>query len=181
MSVTYRVEIAGTNLLDKFTSKDQWAKYVGKVWSVLGPTAVRNILNEINQVQWRHATGNLQRAVAWQSGTWSMVVYMDPAVAPYAIYQEVGVHEHVMRYLLTATRPIPLPVGRRPPTYRWATERWMGVPHPFVDDEGNQRMATGWTHPGYEGKFYFRRGIERTLEEASSRLRGLVFRMTQEE
>ena len=41
-------------------------------------------------------------------------------------------------------------------------------------------MATGWIHPGYEGKRFFRKGIVATMEEAQKRLRGLVFKLIEE-
>lgn len=188
--IRYDISVVGTKYTEAFTSKDQWLHYLGKVWAALGPEAVRNIQSEIGQKKFKNSIGRLQRSVTWESSDWSMIVYMDPAIAPHAIYQEKGVHRHEMRYLLTATRPIPIPTGETYKTdpggkyprtvFRWATEKWMGVPHPFEDHRGRTRMATGWVHPGYEGKYFFRDGIKHTLEVASERIKGLVFMMKED-
>jgi hypothetical protein len=189
-AVQYHIDVVGTRFSEAFANEDEWVKHLRAVWEAIGNASLRNILDEINAASWKNPTGRLQRAVAWEAEDYAMIVYMDPSVAPHAIYQEFGVQAHVMRYLLNATGPIPVPTGetyltdpkgKYPRTvFRKATERWMGVPHPYTDQRGVMRMASGWQHPGYEGKRYFRKGIERTLEEAQDHLKTVVLRMREE-
>jgi hypothetical protein len=189
INVAYNVEVVGVKGTENIKSEEMWRAYIAKTWETIGPLAVKNIQTEIGNVKWKKANGSFPRAVSWRADKYKMIVFMDPAIAPHAVYQEIGVHEHTMLYLLTATRPIPVPTGesyltdpkkKYPRTvFRWATQRWMGVPHPYTDQRGVQRMATGWVHPGYEGKRFFRKGIDATLEEATRHLKLLVFKLTE--
>jgi hypothetical protein len=129
-----------------------------------------------------------------------------PGKYNYAVAQELGVERHEMRYLLKSKRPIPLMIGKFNNSskqmgvmiFRTATERWMGVPHtvngPTVAKIGrliNGRLvkpktklwehqpydATGWVHPGFPGKFFFRDGIKKAMVEVTRQMKGLTLRV----
>ena len=191
-SVRYEVSVVGSRGMDRITDPDRWREFLQKAWEAIGLEAVANITDEIGSAGFKNPTGNLQKAVSWMASTYALLIYMDPKVAPYAVYQERGVHEHVMTYLLTtgdsSARPIPIGPG----VYRWATRRWMGIPHPYTDLSdsalhqpwgalaGAGKIASGWRHPGYPGKRYFRKGIVRTLDYAAEQFRTLIFRMSED-
>lgn len=182
-SVGYSIEVVGTRVADLVKDEKQWLKYLGAAWKAIGESTVKHVQDEISLVRFKNSTGRLQRAVAWESSDYSLIVYMDPLIAPHAAYQEFGVRPHVMRYLLGRT--VPIPTGEKSggkyatTVLRTATNRWMGVPHPYVDQRGQPRMATGWMHPGYEGKKFFRKGVDATLEEATKHIKGLAFKLTE--
>ena len=188
--VTYTVEVVGTRVAERMKDEQAWVRYLRAAWQAIGTSAVKNIQEQIAGISWKNPTGRFARAVAWEAQDYSLIVYMDPNIAPHAIYQELGVKTHIMRYLLNATGPIPIPTGENYMTdpkgkyprtvFRTALEKWMGVPHPYVDHRGQTRMATGWVHPGYEGKKFFEKGIIATMEETQRHLRGLVFKLIKE-
>jgi len=175
----------GTKLAENFADESKWAKYLAKVWTAIGTSAVQNIQDQLGAIQFKNSTGRLQRAVSWKSYDWGVLIYMDKDIAPHALWQEIGVKEHTMTYLLKAAGPIPVPTGHPSPhgiAFRPALEKWMGVPHQYKDSyDGSIKWATGWVHPGYEGKYFFRDGIKNAVKDASQRLRGVIFEMAAED
>lgn len=185
-AVGYKVEVVGTKAAEAIKSEEEWVRYLRAAWKAIGESTVGHIQERINAIPFKKATGRLQRAVAWSATDYALLVYMDPNIAPYAAYQEFGVHEHVMFYLLFAKGPIPIPTGEKAggkyPTvvFRTALMKWMGVPHQYTDQRGRTRWATGWIHPGYRGKRFFRSGVKDGLKEATEHLTGLVFKLTED-
>lgn len=183
--VTYNVEVVGTNVSQNITDMGKFERYVQKLLGVIGASAQRHIRERIDENEWKRAPVMLRRATRYKVEPWAVEIFMDENIAPHAIYQEEGVRRHEMRYLLNATRPIPIGLGRGRKAvtlFRWATERWIGIPHTYVDPfSGMVREATGWVHPGYPGKYFFQRGIQDTMTEAAERARGLVFRVARGE
>lgn len=181
MSTRYTIEVVGTNAIKNLGDVSKFKNYVKKVMTAIGPTAVKNIQASIMRQEWKSAPRVLPKAVHYRIGDWYIEIFIDPNIAPFAIYQEEGVRTHEMRYLLRATSSIPLPVGRAT-VYRWATEKNMGRPHTYIDPKsGLVKMATGWIHPGYPGKYFFRDGIKDTLKEVIERQRYLVLKVARGE
>lgn len=179
--ITYDVDVVGLNTTRRVTDIDKFRRYISKAMTAIGASGVKNINARINACNWKKHPRTIPRSIDFNAKDWEVTIYSDPAISPHAIYQEEGVREHEMRYLLGATRPIPLEIGRVT-IFRWATERWMGVPHPFVDPKSGLVMhATGWVHPGYEGKHFFRDGIKDTMIEATNKLKGIVIRVARGE
>jgi len=179
--ISYTMEFVGTTELDNIQDAKKFVAFVRKGMTGIGVSAVRNINNQIAQKEWKRRPRTLGRAIRYEVDDWGVTIYSDNAIAPHAIYQEEGVERHEMRYLLHATSSIPLKIGKAQ-IFRWATEKWMGVPHPFVDPKSGMVMqASGWIHPGYRGKYYFRDGISDTIAEFTERFRGLVIRVARGE
>lgn len=182
---TYKIEVIGTNASKNITDISRFEQYVSKLMSAIGQAAVKNIRARMMEKEWKRKPVLIQRALGWRSDTWWVDIFIDPTIAPHAVYQEYGVEEHVMRYLLKATCPIPRTLGRgkgAATIYRWATEKWMGVPHSFVEPFSGMVMeATGWVHPGYPAKNFFTEGIVDTIKEAVERSKALVLRIARQE
>lgn len=179
--ISYQIEFVGTNASDNLQDTKKFVSFIRKSMTAIGVSAVRNIHQQIAQKDWKHHPRTLGRAIRYEVDDWSVTIYSDDAIAPHAIYQEEGVERHEMRYLLRATSSIPLKIGKAQ-IFRWATEKWMGVPHPFVDPKSGMVMqASGWVNPGYPGKHYFRDGIADTISEVTERFRGMVIRVARGE
>lgn len=179
--ITYTIEFVGTTAGDNIANASKFKQFISRAMVAIGTSAVRNIHDQIAQKEWKHRPRTLGRAIRYEATEYDVTIYSDDAIAPHAIYQEEGVDRHEMRYLLHATSPIPLRIGKVT-IFRWATERWMGVPHDFVDPKSGMVMqASGWVNPGYPGKYYFRDGISETVREASERLKNVVIRVAQGE
>ena len=149
--------------------------------NAIGVSGSRNVIRRIQEADWKKPPRTIPRAVGYRAEDFSCLIFIDSNIAPHAIYQEHGVKPHVMRYLLNATSPIPLQIGRAK-IFRWATERWMGIPHQFIDPHSGMVMtASGWQHPGYPGKYFFRQGIKDTMIEVTERLQGIVIRVARGE
>lgn len=179
--ITYQIRVEGLNTGKRISNIGKFREYVSKAMVAIGASGVRNITHRIMQQDWKNAPRRLQRSIRFEAEDWSVKIYADPDIAPHAVYQEYGVEEHTMRYLLHANAPIPIKIGSAL-IYRWATERLMGVPHRMQDPHSGLIMqATGWVHPGYEGKYFFRDGVKDTAEEATNRLRALVIKVVRGE
>ena len=179
--ITYNIKVEGLATGKNISNIGKFRAYVQKAMVAIGATGVRNITHRIMQQDWKNSPRRLQRSIRFEAGDWSVKIFADPDIAPHAVYQEYGVEEHTMRYLTSATRPIPIRIGTAL-IYRWATERLMGVPHRIQDPQSGLIMqATGWVHPGYEGKYFFRDGVKDTAEEATTRLRALVIKVVRGE
>lgn len=131
----------------------------------------------------------------------------EPGRHNYAVNQEYGVERHEMRYLLKAKRPIPLMIGSYTRgknvmgvmIFRKATERWMGVEHVVnsptqaitgkraknrllrpikpISWEHPPYQATGWVHPGFPGKFFFRDGVREAMNDINKNIEGITLRV----
>lgn len=173
----YGVQIVGTNALDVMTDPDKLERYITKLLEATAKTIYEKVQQKIGQVRFKNSTGTINRALRWESGDGWAAVFMDDAIAPYAVNVERGVRPHTMRYLLKATSAIPLQIGTAK-IFRRATEKWMGRPHPSVDPHsGLVFMTKGWQHPGYEGKFFMRDGFLEAVQEAQQRAPMFVFRL----
>jgi hypothetical protein len=180
-AMQYNIEFVGTNSSDNIIDPNKFKRYIRTAMGAIGASAVQNVNRRINEQEWKHQPRTLGRAIRYEASDWGVSIYSDDRIAPHARYQEEGVERHEMRYLLQATSSIPLRIGNVT-IFRWATENWMGIPHRFVDPHSGLVMqATGWIHPGYPGKHYFRDGIKDTIREASQRLRGLVIKVARGE
>lgn len=176
---TYRVEIVGTHAEEVMSDPDKLGEYVDALLRATAQTAYEKIADKLAAVDFKNSQGYIHRALRWVSGERWAAVYFDDTIAPHALYQEVGVRPHTMRYLLKATAAIPIGVGNTT-IYRWATERWMDRPHPMVDPvSGIQFMTKGWRHPGYEGHFFMRDGFKEAVQIMNERAPRFVFRLFQ--
>lgn len=139
---------------------------IEKALKNIGATVQGEIIKELNQTGFKNATGNLQKAIKVdvQPSNGRVLIYADNAVAPYAPYQEKGVHKHQMTYLLKAKRPIPMSFADvKGPIFRKATQKSM--------DKGK------WVHPGYPGKYFFKKGIENAMTKINQHLKFLSFKV----
>ena len=126
-----------------------------------------------------HSSGRGLKAIKQMDIENGGMVYVDmdkKTGAPYLFYQEKGVHEHKMTYLIDAVSkgtygknkgdrsaiPIKLPDGTT--IFRWPNK---------------DRIMAGdqFYHTGYDGKFFYRSGIERTMEEMKAKYKEISFRM----
>lgn len=178
--LTYDIDVVGFNA-SKRIDIDKFRAYISKAMTAIGGAGVRNINSRIMACDWKNSPRTINRSISFDAKDWQVTIYSNPHISPHAIYQEEGVERHEMRYLLKASSSIPLKVGKAK-VYRWATERWIGVPHTFVDPHSGLVMnASGWVHPGYPGKYFFRDGIKDTMIEATNKLKGLVIKVARGE
>jgi len=179
--ITYNIKVEGLNSGKHISNINKFREYVQKAMAAIGAAGVKNITHRIMQQDWKNSPKRLQRSVRFEAHDWSVSIFADPDIAPHAVYQEYGVEEHTMRYLEKATSPIPIRIGNAL-IYRWAREKQMGVPHQIQDPHSGLIMqATGWVHPGYEGKYFFRDGVRDTVDEATTKLRALVIKVVRGE
>lgn len=180
MSATwgYDVQIVGSDFEDRvINNPEKFKRGLNKLVRAMAVLAYESVSEKLRNTPFKKSTGRIQQALRWDSGEFWSAVYMDDRIAPHAVYQERGVQKHTMRYLLKATAPIPIPVGNVT-IHRWATEKWMGRPHPAVDPHsGLVFMTKGWIHPGYEGHFFMRDGVREAVEKMSERMPEFVFRI----
>lgn len=180
----YEISLVGADQQGFRGTADRLQKQMNRIMQKVTEEAYTFVMTELQIQQFKKSTGNINRAVgySWDETSGEGSVYVDTKIAPYAICVERGVKTHVMRYLLKAKRPIPVPSQKTGNIkFRWATEKWMGRPHLIELDEdegGGWYMTKGWTHPGYEGRHFFRQGIKSGVASARSHLRrNWVFRV----
>ena len=113
-----------------------------------------------------------------------VTIYNESSLAPYAIWQEKGVHKQKMTWLIGKTIPYKIVNGH----FMFA-----GKNSPFFLRDKNVKFAkitaesfnrtnpvTGkpsWEHPGYPGKFFYRDGLRECLPEIKAQLRGFTLRV----
>ena len=79
-------------------------------------------------------------------------------VADPAPYLERGVKSHKMKYLMKATRPIPIELASGAVIFRWASPKSM-------------RKKGSWRHPGFDrGKGFMKKAVNKTREEGISQI-----------
>jgi len=171
-------EIVGTNAPGAVES-ERLMRLVEATLRVIGADAVKEIQERLAQANFKDSKGGIQRALGWEVDGATLTVSVDERVAPYAKYQESGVRRHEMRYLLKSTRPIPVKGGPGCVVFRWAKEEDMGREHLYKDEchGGAMAMASGWVHPGYEGKHFFRDGINAVVARMPSYSKALSLRV----
>lgn len=175
------LEIVGLKEGVRVIDPDKFMLLIERFLAASAKTCHREIQNRLGQVEFKHSKGRIQRALRYEVGDDWSAVFMDERIAPHARHVEHGVKPHTMRYLLKATRPIPVGVGNVT-LFRWATEKWMGTPHPMVDPtSGLVFMTKGWQHPGYAGKYYFRDGTLAAMEIVKSKGTRFILRATIEQ
>jgi len=114
-----------------------------KLLKELSKKGKKAIRKEIDRYSWKHSPAGLKKSIKAKIGLNSVKFY---SRHPGALHQNNGVRAHQMTYLLKAKRPIPLETSRGL-IFRWATRRSMG--------------RGGWTHPGYNGRRFFQRGLKK--------------------
>jgi hypothetical protein len=175
----YSIEAVGIRGSPHLMDAEVWKRYLEESLKALAKEAESQVRASLSVQSFKYTTGRIQRAIYWKQEGLSAEVGIDVRIAAHAWWVERGVKEHEMRYLIGAKRSIPLPFGPKNKTiYRIATEKWMGVPRTIEDAAtGADIMTKGWIHPGYEGKFFFRKGIMKAMEIATQQNRGLVWRV----
>lgn len=172
------LEIVGTKDSVVVRDTEKFLLLVDRILAAAAKTTYREIDRRLAQETFKHTTGRIHRALRWEASEGWSAVFMDEKIAPHAPYIEEGVESHTMRYLLKATRPIPIPVGNTT-VFRRATEKWMGRPHPMVDPvSGLVFMTKGWIHSGFEGRHFFREGTKTAIEEVSTKLGRFIFKVS---
>lgn len=180
----YEIAIVGADMRGFSGTRDRMVAQMERIMLKVTEETYSYVMLELQAQQFKRSTGNINRAVghSWDSTLGEGSVYVDRKIAPYAVYVERGVKTHVMRYLLKAKRPIPVPSQKTGNIkFRWATEKWMGRPHIIQLDEdegGGLYMTKGWTHPGYAGRYFFREGVKSGIASARAHLkRKWIFRV----
>ncbi len=179
MSATmgYGVEIVGSNLDQAIEDPMAMERYLNKLLRATAKEIYNRVGSKLEAIDFKNPSGAIQNALKWDSGDGWAAVYMEDSIAPYAQYVETGVKAHTMRYLLKAESAIPIKVGNAT-IQRRATEKWMGRPHPIVDPvSGMVMMTKGWMHPGYEGHYFMRDGVEEAVQIADEKTENFVFRV----
>lgn len=185
----YSMEIVGSNQPQRIASGDNMRRYLAeKVMPFIGLTIQNKIRDKINRYNFKSGTGSVKMREAVKMKLdkqhLEVTVYNDRSLAPYAIWQEKGVHKQKMTWLIGKTIPYKIINGH----FVFA-----GKNSPFFLKDKNVKFAkitaesfnrtnpvTGkpsWEHPGYPGKFFYRDGLRESLPEIRAQLRGFTLRV----
>jgi hypothetical protein len=162
-NIGHQIIIEPSEGFKKLGRMDLWSKHLPAMLRKIGLAVQHEIIVELTKAGFKNPTGTIEKSIKVDVnvGESSVIIYADKQVAPYAIYQERGVHRHQMTYLTRATRAIPLGFANVKGTiFRKATPKSMS--------EGK------WVHPGYVGKWFFDKGVKSAFEKIQQSTKELL-------
>ena len=185
----YSLEIVGSNQPTKIAHGDAMKRYlVEKALPFIGLTIQNRIKDKINRYQFKKGTGSpkMREAVKMQVDAHNMevTVYNERSLAPYAIWQEKGVHKQKMTWLIGKTIPYKMINGKF--VFAGRNSRF------FMKDKDTRfakitaesfnrtNPVTGkpsWEHPGYPGKWFYRDGLKESIPQIREQLKGFTLRV----
>lgn len=118
-----------------------------------GKYAVEEVKKEIRRSSWNSPPKDLLDSFSYEVKGSTMVIRSDH---PATEYVNRGVHPHQMIYLEKAKRPIPIIKDNGEVIFRTASSKSM--------KDGS------WQHPGFKGKHFLDRGVERARERAKQEM-----------
>jgi hypothetical protein len=183
------MEIVGTNRPSSIASGNAMKRYLAeKVLPFIGLTIQSKIRSKLNTYNFKKGVGSpkMRDAVRMRVDQQKLevVVFNERSLAPYAIWQEKGVHRQKMTWLIGKTIPYKIINGH----FVFA-----GKGSPFFLKDSNVKFAkitaesfnrtnpvTGkpaWEHPGYPGKYFYRDGLRESLPAIRAQLRDFTLRV----
>ena len=189
----YTVEIVGSQLPLKIAQSSVLENFIlTKLLPEIGHIIQKHVMDKIKNYPFKNSNGRLLGAVRMRvvPEQWMVEVYNDKALAPWAIWQEKGVHEHQMRYLLNHHNPNTIPyvvkgvrflfAGRN--SKKWGAKgvRFATITSASFDQISKWSGRPKWTHPGYPGKFFYRDGLVEALDEIRGKFKRFTFRVVTE-
>lgn len=185
----YSMEIVGTNRPSKIASGNNMKNYLGeKVLPFIGLVIQNKIKDKLNRYQFKKGTGSprMRDAVKMKvdRDKLEVTIFNEKSQAPYAIWQEKGVHKQKMTWLIGKTIPYKIINGHF--VFAGRNSRFFlkdkNVKFAKITAESFNRTnpVTGkpsWEHPGYPGKFFYRDGLKESLSEIKEQLKGFTLRV----
>ena len=135
--------------LKKLLDPERWEHFKSELLMKIGAELQSRVQFKINNQLWKKSSGRLQNSINFKVVVTAKESYITVGSSVnYAKWQEQGVRPHVMAYLLNSTKAIPLQTSQGT-IFRRATLKSIG--------EGK------WRHPGYSGKWFFRKSLEEVI------------------
>lgn len=179
----YEVEIVGLSNL--FTAKIAHTNaliddFKDNVMPEMANVIRRKIQERISAAKFKGSRGDIYRAVTVQIDRENLeiIVYNDERIAPYTRYQEEGVHQHKMTYLIGATIPYKIVNGKFVYSrYGSGKTQFAKVTEASFNRTNPRTGRPSWEHPGYKGKYFYRNGLKDSLKFLASQMEGITFRI----
>lgn len=188
--VSYNVSIVGANNSTKIGQGRYIENYLLQVLlPEIGNIIHRHITEKIRSYPFRNQQGKMLNAVKIRiiPNELAVEVYNEQSLAPWAIWQEIGVKKQKMLCLINKKNPNTIPYVIRDGHFEFAgrNSRFWGAPDvrfAKINTASFDKISsfTGkpkWEHPGYPGKFFYRDGLIESLAECRQKFREFTFRI----
>ncbi len=171
----YKISMVGSTLKN-MSNYNKWRQVLLRTLDNIGTEIQNEIRSIIESGIFENPSGRGSQNILKEMDASTMRVRVYVAEdAFYLFYQEVGVEAQPMLWLLYDRIKKKIPFVIVNDKFQWA-----GKGSPYYDNKDVKfakvtadDLAQGkWHHPGMEGKFFFRRGVEQALERVSDMLAG---------
>jgi len=177
MNIYSEIEVVGTDGEDNIYDPEKWNNALVGTLRDGAQYAQERVMAIIDSgiFDQGYSIGRTKNSVYWDETPDGAEIWVDGNArtgAPYAVNQEVGVHEHKMLYLIGARNkrtgelsPIPIKIkGTKETIFVWPNE---------------ERIKAGdqFYHPGYEGKYFMKKAIDDTMEYLQTKYPKLLYKV----
>ena len=184
----YEIDIVGTNLPLRIAQSSILERELRGMLFEVGNIIRRKIQDKMNGYPFKHSQGAMAGAVTIKINPEKLevVIYNDLRRAPYAVYQEYGVRETPMVWLIGKTIPYKIidgrfvyagGKGRGPSLYGDKGVRFVRITAQSIGRINPHTGKPSWTNPGYPGKFFYRDGLVESLIQIRQRFSRFTFRV----
>lgn len=147
--------VYGKPLLGDIPDEHQIEKLKNEALERAGKYAVEEVKKEIKRSSWNRKPNDLIDSFSYEVKGSTMIIKSDH---PATKYVDKGVKPHQMIYLEKAKRPIPIITDSGDVIFRTPSSQSM--------------KDGGWQHPGFKGKHFLDRGVEKARERVKKEMVG---------
>ncbi len=171
----YKISLVGTTL-DNLSDTEKWKRVIQKMLTNIGLTVQQEIIALMQSGIFKDPSSrgaqNIKMRVDPEAMRVSVFTTDD---AHYLFFQEHGVERQPMAWLLYDRIKKKIPFVIIGEKFHWAgygSEHFANPDKRFAKVTQEKLNAGKWWQPGYEGKFFFKEGIERAMVQLDDVLKG---------
>lgn len=171
----YKISLVGTTLTN-LADTEKWKRVIQKMLTNIGLTVQQEIIALMQSGIFKDPKGrgaqNIKMRVDLEGMKVSVFTTDD---AHYLFFQEHGVEKQPMVWLLYDRIKKRIPFVIINEKFHWAgygSDQFANPDKRFVAVTQEALNAGKWWQPGYEGKFFFKGGIERAMVQLDEILKG---------